>query len=53
MNPPAVPMFYPWLCPMNLFIPGRETAALAIGCAGAFGVSTLICRDLARREIRS
>ena len=43
--------FYPWLLPMNLFLEGRFTTALALGIGGGIVAALLGCFEFVRRDV--
>jgi hypothetical protein len=43
--------YYPWLLPMNLFLDGRFTTALALGISGGLIVALLGCLEFVRRDV--
>jgi len=49
----AVGKFYPWLLPMNIFLPGRGTAAVVLGVAGGIVAVLIGCFEFVRRDVLS
>jgi lantibiotic transport system permease protein len=43
--------YYPWLLPMNLFLPGRFTTALVLGIGGGILAALLGCFEFVRRDV--
>ena len=49
----AIGKFYPWLLPLNLFLPGRFTSAIVLGAVGGIVVVLLGCFEFVRRDVLS
>ena len=49
----SVGKYYPWLLPLNLFLPGRATSAIVLGVTGGIIAALIGCFEFSRRDVLS